>query len=149
MQAQLKSTLPCGEFKGVSAKRSAAMRSVRSKGNRTSELRLRLALVRARVTGWEVQPAFMYGRPDFVFRKEKIAVFVDGCFWHGCETCGHVPRKHSRFWKKKLALTKSRDLAVTVKLRDCGFRVLRLWEHELESDLASVVGRLLRALKSF
>jgi DNA mismatch endonuclease (patch repair protein) len=71
-------------------------------------------------------------RPDFVFQKLKVAVFVDGCFWHGCPTHGTQPKGNRAFWKKKFAANIARDLLVTKTLRSLGWRVLRIWEHTLQ-----------------
>jgi len=70
-------------------------------------------------------------RPDFVFRKERLAVFVDGCFWHGCPQHGTQPKGNRAFWRKKLASNRARDLRVNRALRAAGWRVVRIWEHAL------------------
>jgi DNA mismatch endonuclease (patch repair protein) len=70
-------------------------------------------------------------RPDFVFRTRKLAVFVDGCFWHGCPIHATQPKQNARFWREKIARNQARDRLVTRTLRARGWRVLRLWEHEL------------------
>lgn len=69
--------------------------------------------------------------PDFVFPKLKLAVFVDGCFWHGCPIHATQPKQNAEFWRTKIAGNQARDLLVTRHLRAQGWRVLRLWEHEL------------------
>jgi DNA mismatch endonuclease (patch repair protein) len=70
-------------------------------------------------------------RPDFVFPSLKLAVFVDGCFWHGCPRHATKPKNNAAFWRKKLAANQARDRLVTRVLRSRGWRVLRIWEHEL------------------
>ena len=70
-------------------------------------------------------------RPDFVFRKQRTAVFVDGCFWHGCPRHATQPRSNRAFWRQKFSRNKKRDALVTRTLRRAGWRVLRVWEHEL------------------
>ncbi len=70
-------------------------------------------------------------RPDFVFPKLKVAVFVDGCFWHGCPKHATWPAHNRAFWQRKLTGNKARDRLVTRTLRRQGWRVLRIWEHEL------------------
>ena len=70
-------------------------------------------------------------RPDFVFRKQRLAIFVDGCFWHACPKHSNLPVTNRPFWRKKLAANRTRDLLVTRTLCKLGWRVLRLWEHEL------------------
>ena len=68
---------------------------------------------------------------DFVFRRERVAVFVDGCFWHGCPRHGTMPAGNRAFWQAKLARNAERDRAVTRALRKAGWKVLRIWEHDL------------------
>ena len=70
-------------------------------------------------------------RPDFVFLKARTAVFVDGCFWHGCPQHGTKPKNNAAFWQKKLTANKRRDALVTRTLKQAGWRVLRIWEHSL------------------
>lgn len=70
-------------------------------------------------------------RPDFVFPKLRLAVFVDGCFWHGCPLHATRPKQNAKFWREKIARNQARDCLVTRRLRALGWRVLRLWEHEL------------------
>jgi len=69
--------------------------------------------------------------PDFVFARQRVAVFVDGCFWHGCRWHGTRPQGNAAFWAKKLAGNKARDRRVNRVLRRRGWRVLRIWEHSL------------------
>ena len=69
--------------------------------------------------------------PDFVFLKQRVTVFVDGCFWHGCPKHGTQPKGNRAFWKKKFAANKARDRRVNRVLRRAGWRVLRIWEHTL------------------
>jgi len=70
-------------------------------------------------------------KPNFVFRQVRLAVFVDGCFWHGCPKHATKPANNRAFWKKKLAGYKTRDRVVNRTLRRSGWRVVRIWEHEL------------------
>jgi DNA mismatch endonuclease, patch repair protein len=141
----LKKTLPGGSFGTVPPKRSQAMGRIRGKGNRSTENRLRFALVAAGVRGWTLHPKDIPGRPDFFFPAERLAVFVDGCFWHGCRRCGHVPKTNSAFWRMKIRRNKMRDKRRTKELEQQGVRVLRFWEHELR-DPCACVRRLQSAL---
>jgi DNA mismatch endonuclease, patch repair protein len=111
-------------------KRSEVMSRIRSSGNCSTELRL-IAVFRAqRFTGWRRgQP--LPGRPDFVFRRQRLCVFVDGCFWHGCPRHATQPKANADFWRKKIEANRARDRRVTRELRAAGWRVLRVWEHEL------------------
>jgi DNA mismatch endonuclease (patch repair protein) len=131
------------------AKRSAVMALIRGSGNKDTELRM-IALFRAHgITGWR-RNAHVFGRPDFVFRHERVAVFVDGCFWHGCPKPKHapLPKTRAEWWAAKLARNKSRDREVTRRLRREGWRVVRVWECDLARTEFShrVVRRILRAL---
>ena len=127
-------------------KRSAVMSLIRSRGNAATELRL-IALMRAhRITGWRRGSA-LPGRPDFVFLKLKLAVFVDGCFWHGCPIHGTQPKSNAAFWRKKISANRTRDRLVTRTLRAQGWRVLRIWEHELKrKNERRLLSRINRAL---
>jgi len=127
-------------------KRSELMSRVRGAGNRSTELRL-IAIFRASsTTGWRrKQP--LPGRPDFVFRREKVVVFVDGCFWHGCSKHGTWPATNRLFWRKKLKDNMARDRRVNLLLQNNGWRVVRLWQHDLSKQKEqSLVHRLRKLL---
>src|SRR6185369_6146091 len=108
MERLLSATLPGGRFQNVSEGRSRAMAAVKGKNNRTTEIQFRMALVRGGITGW-VTHASLPGKPDIYFPKAKVAIFLDGCFWHGCERCGHVPKTNHRFWATKIRRNQERD----------------------------------------
>ena len=128
------------------AKRSGVMSRIRSRGNRATELRL-IALMRAHgITGWR-RNARLFGKPDFVFRAARLAVFVDGCFWHACPRHATMPRNNRAFWKAKLTRNAARDREVTRTLRKVGWRVLRVWECALSAKRATAtIRRIMRAL---
>jgi DNA mismatch endonuclease, patch repair protein len=111
-------------------KRSDVMSRIRSRGNKDTELAL-IRIFRAhRISGWRRhQPVF--GSPDFIFPKWHIAVFVDGCFWHGCPQHSTIPKNNAAFWREKRAANKARDLLVGRTLSKEGWTVLRIWEHDL------------------
>jgi len=115
------------------AERSRVMGSIRSRGNKNTELRLAKILRRAGVRGWR-RHSSVPGRPDFVIRQLRLAIFVDGCFWHGCRRHGRKPEDNREYWLPKLARTIARDKATTSRLRRDGWTVLRLWEHELYAE---------------
>jgi DNA mismatch endonuclease (patch repair protein) len=102
------------------------MATVRSKGNRSTEVALGRLLWAAGLRGyrkhWKVA-----GRPDFAWPGRKVAVFVDGCFWHGCR-CKYLPATNRKFWKSKIETNMRRDRRVTARLRREGWRVIRIKE---------------------
>nr|WP_281181296.1 very short patch repair endonuclease [Sanguibacter gelidistatuariae] len=80
---------------------------------------------------------------DIAFTRQKVAVFVDGCFWHGCPEHGTIPRANAEWWRQKLASNRARDVDTNDMLRDHGWTVVRVWEHELPSNAAAGIrGRL-------
>lgn len=85
-----------------------------------------------RTIGFTYQPKNVYGKPDFIHRKEKIAVFVDGCFWHRCPKHYEAPKSNKKFWSEKIRKNMERDKKVNKKLRKDGWRVIRVWEHEVK-----------------
>ena len=128
------------------AKRSEVMSRIRGRGNKETELALAKLLRAARITGWRRhQPIF--GKPDFVFRTAQLALFVDGCFWHGCPKHSNMPVNNRAFWKKKLTANKKRDVLVTRTLRRAGWQVGRIWECALRKHPQSSIRRILRALE--
>jgi DNA mismatch endonuclease (patch repair protein) len=85
-------------------------------------------------------------RADIVFVRERIAIFVDGCFWHGCRRHGTLPKATNRqFWQTKIADNRQRDRKIKKRLEAAGWRVLRFWEHE---DTSTVVAVVLDSLRS-
>lgn len=93
-------------------------------------------------------PGAMRARPDVVFTRRKVAVFVDGCFWHGCPVHGRTPTTNVDYWSVKLARNLARDRLQTRALQDAGWTVIRIWEHEdLDSGRDRVVSALQRAAK--
>lgn len=127
------------------AKRSEVMSRIRSRGNRRTELALVSLMRAAGIKGWRRHLALV-GRPDFVFRRERLVVFVDGCFWHGCSRCYRRPKSNQRFWDEKVRANRQRDLRVARALRRAGWSVLRVWEHQLLSRPGVAVRRIRRSL---
>jgi DNA mismatch endonuclease, patch repair protein len=122
---------------------SRAMRRIRSAGNRTTEVRVRLALVRAGVRGWVVRPDWILGHPDFFIPETNTAIFVDGCFWHGCRKCCPLPKSNARFWACKLRINRRRDRTVNRLLAKQGISVVRIWEHEVSKAIADGIEKLI------
>jgi DNA mismatch endonuclease (patch repair protein) len=122
--------------------RSRTMAAVKSTGNRSTERVLRARLVRSGVRGWRMHAKDVAGCPDFVFDDARVAVFVDGCFWHGCPRCGRPPSSNQEYWTKKVARNQARDRRNARALRRDGWTVLRVWEHALKADPARVTRRI-------
>jgi DNA mismatch endonuclease (patch repair protein) len=128
--------------------RSAAMRAVRSRKNRSTEIPVKMALVRAGLSGWKMHQRCVIGCPDFLFQAKRVALFVDGCFWHGCSKCCHLPRTNTRYWATKITLNKRRDRRTTRALQARGYQVLRVWEHEIRSNVDRCLDKIIRELRN-
>lgn len=113
--------------------RSRIMSQVKSEGNRSTELRMIRVLRQAGVTGWRRRLS-VYGRPDFVFLRARVAVFVDGCFWHGCSRHCRMPHSKRAYWRAKIERNKARDREARLFLRKTGWFVVRFWEHDLAGN---------------
>lgn len=127
-----------------------SMQGNRSTGTKPEE-RLRKALWAAGLRGYRKNVRKLPGTPDVVFAKAKLAVFVHGCFWHGCPTCfrNRTPATNAAYWSEKLRGNKERDERNQAKLLETGWRVLVLWECEVEPKrLEEAVGRVREALRS-
>ena len=127
------------------AKRSQIMAAIRSEGNLTTEQALASAFRRLGVKGWR-RHVNLPGKPDFVFRKQRLAVFVDGCFWHNCPKHGHVPKSNRNYWLRKLRRNEERDRGTNRELRRRGWRVVRIWEHAAKASPATCAARVARTL---
>jgi len=156
-------------------KRSEVMSRIRGRGNKATELVLARLLRTNHITGWRRhvliratvesrslrverrkrgrnhQPSTFHPqlavRPDFVFLKSRTAVFVDGCFWHGCPKHATKPRNNAAFWKKKLAGNKTRDRFVDRALRRAGWKVVRIWECTLAKHPETCIRRIRQKIK--
>lgn len=130
--------------------RSQIMSRIRGTGNERTDKAVASMLRKAGITGWRRHiviklPATKSAmsvasdgtkfkprvRPDFVFPKQKVVLFVDGCFWHGCPRCYTAPKSAQGFWKRKVTTNRERDRYQTTALRKIGWRVVRVWEHDL------------------
>jgi DNA mismatch endonuclease (patch repair protein) len=127
-------------------KRSEIMARVLGRDNKATEFAMLAVLRRHQIKGWRRHPR-LFGKPDFVFAKQRVALFVDGCFWHGCPKHSSRPATNRVFWAKKLAGNRSRDRLVVETLRRRGWKVLRIWQHELcKRGELGLVRRIRRAL---
>lgn len=137
----------CGSLDGyfTKAKRSEVMSRIRGRGNKATKLALMQLIRRHGVTGWHRQQN-VFGRPDFLFRRNPLALFVDGCFWHGCPRCRPRPGTNRKFWNAKIARNRARDRQVSRELRRLGWQVLRIWEHDLVKRGAACIRRIQSAI---
>jgi DNA mismatch endonuclease (patch repair protein) len=126
-------------------KRSEVMSLIRSKGNKGTELALMLMFRASKISGWRRHPTLI-GKPDFCFQKQKVAIFVDGCFWHGCPQHSNIPHNNRSFWQKKISSNKLRDRYVNKELRALGWSVIRLWEHDIKRRPQACIKRVQIAL---
>jgi DNA mismatch endonuclease (patch repair protein) len=131
-------------FNKPTERRSANMRAILSSGNKTTEVRLLSLLKEHRLRGWKLHPPHFPGNPDLVIPKGKLAVFLDGCFWHGCPKCGHIPKTNRAYWRVKIARNRTRDARITRTLRKSGYHVVRIWECDLRLHPNKCISRIRR-----
>ena len=120
--------------------RSRVMSQVRGRDT-GPELALRRALYALGVRGWRTHRKDLPGNPDIVFGNGRLAVFVDGAFWHG-HPSRYWPGRSGEYWDKKIAGNQERDRRVTRQLRAAGWSVLRLWDFEIGEDSAAAVRKV-------
>lgn len=130
-------------FGGLS--RSALMSRIRSGGNITTELRMVSLLRKVRLKGWR-RHVELTGKPDFVWPSARLAVFIDGCFWHGHNCRNLTPKRNVVAWKVKMTQNQQRDKRITRELRQYGWKVVRIWECALKNKPDNVIKRVNRAL---
>ncbi|MFA5187952.1 MAG: very short patch repair endonuclease [Patescibacteria group bacterium] len=114
--------------------RSRNMSAVKAKGNKTTEIKVVKYFKNKGITGWRRHNKKIFGNPDFVFLKDKVVIFIDGCFWHGCPYHYHVPKTNKKFWNAKIKANKKRGKIVNSVLRKNNWTVVRVWEHQLKKD---------------
>lgn len=111
--------------------RSSLMQKVKSKGNKSTELRLISLFNEYNITGWRRNYS-VKGHPDFVFFEKRMALFVDGCFWHG-HNCRNIrPKENADYWDKKRERNILHDKKITERFESRGWTVMRIWECELK-----------------
>jgi DNA mismatch endonuclease (patch repair protein) len=122
------------------------MSRIKSTGNKSTEMRFRSALSMAGIRGWTIQPEIP-GHPDLAFLAERVAVFLDGCFWHGCADHFSPPKTRRASWIKKIKANQTRDARTVAALLCDGWKVFRVWEHDL-ADPATIRGIALRVARA-
>ena len=120
---------------------SEQMRRMPTK-NSNPELRLRKALYE-RGLRYRLHPKGLPGKPDITFGPSKLAVFVDGCYWHNCPDHGTIPKNNREWWLKKFDQNRNRDLRKDQELREIGWLPLHVWEHEDPTKAAEKIHRLI------
>lgn len=137
-------------------KRSKVMAAVKSTGNVSTEIRVVQAMKAARVRGWRRHMSLRISdkgvvittRPDFVFKEKRVAVYLDGCFWHGCPSHRTFPKSNRAWWRAKLLANVARDQRLNRLLRQQKWCVVRIWEHDVKSDPHRCVRRVQKALSA-
>lgn len=133
-------------FGRPSKARSANMRQIRGRDNHTTDQRLRSLLAKAGVRGWVLHTKQLPYTPDLYFNRAALAVFVDGCFWHGCPNCGRVPRTNTEYWTAKIDRNRKRDARARRTLNALGYGVIRIWECQLRRHPDRCVARIVRRI---
>jgi len=128
-------------------KRSELMSRIRGRNNKGTELVLASLLRKNRIIGWR-RHSRLPGTPDFALHSQKVAIFVDGCFWHGCTRCTKniTPATNRKYWSDKIIANRRRDRRADRNLRGSGWRVLRIWEHDLKKRPDGCLARIGRAV---
>lgn len=124
-------------------KRSWIMAQVKSNGNKSTEMNLRTVLKENGITGWRRNYS-LFGKPDFVFPEKRVALFVDGCFWHGHPSKCRIPVTNKSYWELKIARNIERDRLVNLTLRKKNWKVVRIWEDSVKKQ--STISRIRKAL---
>lgn len=117
----------------LAEQRSNIMRSVKSRNNKSTEIKLLNFFKIHKINGWR-RSFELFGKPDFVFPKDRIAVFVDGCFWHG-HNCRNInPKNNKNYWQQKITKNKKRDILVNKTLKNKNWKIIRIKECELKKE---------------
>ncbi len=125
---------------------SRVMSSNRGKGT-YPELLINSGLRKRGISGFLLSPKSLPGRPDIYFPKAKLAIFVNGCFWHSCPYCQpSIPKSHKTFWSNKFDRNRARDREKRKELRALGRKVLVIWECQIKKDISRQIMRISRAL---
>jgi DNA mismatch endonuclease (patch repair protein) len=126
---------------------SKVMRSNKAK-NTKPEVILRKALWGKGLRGYRLHPKRLPGRPDITFGKDRVAIFINGCFWHRCPTCDlPLPKSNTSFWKKKFDANAARDQKKVKALEDIGWVTITIWECDITSKVVECVRRVEQVLK--
>lgn len=122
-------------------KRSEIMSKIRSKDSKI-EIDFRKAIWRAGFR-YRKNPTKYFGKPDLVLRKHKAVIFVDSCFWHGCKRHCRLPATNKKYWVDKIERNKERGKEVNRHYKKIGWKIIRVWEHEIEKNLDKTINRII------
>jgi len=126
--------------------RRKTMQAVKGKGTRL-EKRLWAMLAGMGLKGWKKNAETITGKPDVVFTDQRVAVFIDGCFWHGCPHCQRkLPVTNREYWERKIKRNVELARIYNEQLQQDGWTVVRIWEHEM-ADTAIIRARIRHALE--
>jgi DNA mismatch endonuclease (patch repair protein) len=129
----------------TSKQRNRCMSRVRNK-NTSLELCIRKRLFEK---GYRYRVNYkLYGNPDIIFTRVKLAIFIDSCFWHGCPKHGTTPKTNTDFWQIKIDKNRDRDNEVTTYLKSIGWHVLRIWEHDIKKSIEDCVCLIINTYQS-
>jgi DNA mismatch endonuclease (patch repair protein) len=128
------------------AQRKLNMSRIRGKDT-SPEIRIRKLLFSKCIRGYRVNYKLI-GKPDIVFVKKKVAIFIDGCFWHKCPIHFQEPSTRKEFWLEKINRNVERDNLINLKLKEAGWEVIRIWEHKVREDPELVVREIIARLNS-
>ena len=120
------------------------MQNIRSEG--TKPERIIMGELKKRKIYFAKNVKTILGKPDIVFRRKKVPIFIDSDFWHGHPKYGHIPKSNSEFWKTKFDYNKKRDRINNSELKKQGWNVIRIWEHEINKDLNKCISRILASI---
>lgn len=121
--------------------RSRTMAAIKATDT-TPERALRRALRAAGLRGWRSYGKELPGNPDIIYPGQQLAIFVDGCFWHGCPSCCRMPSSNVAYWQRKIRRNKERDQQRSRELRKAGWMVMRFWEHQVRDNIRQCVVRI-------
>lgn len=125
--------------------RSLIMSKIKNK-NTKPELLLRKSLWHNGLKGYRINYN-LKGKPDIVYPRKKVAIFVDGCFWHGCPKCYRRPKSNTDYWDKKIQKNIERDKSINIFLTNNNWLILRFWEHEIKNNLLDCILKVEEVLK--
>lgn len=128
------------------AKRSYVMSRIRGRDTK-AEILLRKFLCRENLKGYRIHRR-LPGRPDISYGRYRLAIFIDGCFWHGCPICKiPLPNSNKLYWHPKLRKNRIRDGITNRSLRRMGWQVVRFWEHEVKEKPSKCIEQIIRLIE--